>query len=157
MTQRRFWGARAAARGPVLSFVANSADRTKTLGAVRAAGLEDSIQVVGGLSAGSMGWSLTGEITRHRWTVTLYVTACQQAARRGPAGIQDFDYDAKVSGLTSGRYRLRVVHLYVNHLGETLGEPLIVLEQPLTVGRGALQSIVPALCWLSGLLTTMGA
>ena len=150
---RRFWGASATPRGPALAFAAKPADRTKTLGGVRAAVVAESIHVTGGLSAGSLGWSLTGEVARHRWTVTLYVTACQQSRRKGPAGIQDFDYDARVSGLTAGRYRLRVVHLYVDHLGEPLGEAVTVLEQPLTVGRMAMNSVLPALCWL-GLWST---
>jgi hypothetical protein len=153
---RRFWGAGATPRGPTLAFLANAADRTKTLGAVRAAVVAEAIHVTGGLSAGSLGWSLTGEVARHRWTVTLYVTAFQQSRRKGPAGIQDFDYDARVSGLTSGRYRLRVVHLYVDHLGEPLGEPVTVLEQPLLVGRGAMNSLLPALCWLGLWSTTLG-
>ncbi len=154
VTGERFWGARARPRGPALVFVASSADRARTPGVLRAVGTDEAVHVTGGLSAGSLGWTLAAEVVRHRWTLSLYVTARQLSCHRGPAGIEDFDYDARVSGLTAGRYRLRVVHIYADTEGEPLGEPLTVLEQPLVVGKPAIASMLRTVCWLGGLWAT---
>jgi hypothetical protein len=156
MTSERFWGAgaRARLRGPLLEFSAGAADRTTTLGTMAATGGEDEIRITGGLSAGSVGWSLAGEVRRHRWTLTLYVTA-RQRSRRSQAGIQDFDYEGRVTGLTPGRYRLRVVHLYLDQASETVGAPLVVLEIPVTVGRIESAQLSVMLIWVTSLCSMM--
>ena len=158
MSGARFWGAGARPRGPLLTFTAAPADRSRNLGELQAAASENEIHVVGGMSAGTIGWSLGGEILRHRWTLTLYVTARQQQSRRARAGIEDFDYQAQVRGLTPGRYRLRIIHLYLDFQGQPVGAPLVVLEKPLTVGRSGtpnLLSVIGGLGWLCG--TLLGA
>ena len=155
MSNARFWGAGARARGPLLTFTAVQADRSKHLGALQAAARENEIHVRGGMSAGTIGWTLGGEILRHRWTLTLYVTARQQHSRRGRAGIEDFDYQAQVSGLTPGRYRLRIIHLYLDFQGKPVGAPLVVLEQPVTVGRSGTPGLLTAICWLGWAFTTL--
>jgi hypothetical protein len=147
VTTRRFWGASARPQGPALDFSAQVADRRAAPGSWSVSGGSSAIEVAGSLSAGSVGWVLDGEVRRHRWTLTLYVTARRLGPRR-PPGVQDFDYRATVGGLTPGRYLLKVVHLYLDENKEPIGTPLVILERSVSVPLQVPHRTLAMLFWL---------
>ncbi len=91
--------------------------------------------VRGRLSSGSTGWVLSGRASCHRRTIRLEV-----GATRGPgqarASVEDHEYEAVIEGMGTGRYLLRVAHVWL--LSHDLEEVLVMpaFEGPIVVRSG---------------------
>jgi hypothetical protein len=90
------------------------------------------VRARGGLSAGGTGWVVSAQVSRFRRTLRIWVTARQDAQGRD-AGMEDHDYLATVGGLTPGRYRVRISHLYRARREERVGAALDIYEQYVVV------------------------
>jgi len=77
----------------------------------------------GTLSSGSLDWILSARASCYRRTITVEITAVRGPARP-VAGVEDHEYEATLEGAGSGRYRLRVNHVWL--LNADPGEMLVM-------------------------------
>src|SRR5262245_25359020 len=106
MSQRR------SLRLPSLDFISTKSSLRSTPSRFDVTGGEGQVVVRGELSAGRVGWSLSGRVRRHRRMLHLWVTARQVDATDGWE-VEDHRYVATLGDLPPGRYRLRVSHVYI--------------------------------------------
>jgi hypothetical protein len=79
--------------------------------------------VRGRLSSGSTGWVLSARASCYRRTIRLEISAARGRARPR-ASVEDHEYEAVIEGANTGRYILRVNHVWL--LSPTLGEILVM-------------------------------
>jgi hypothetical protein len=90
------------------------------------------VKVRGGLSAGGTGWVVNAQVSRFRRTLRIWITA-RQDQQGGDGDVEDHDYLVTVGGLTPGRYRVRISHLYRPRREERVGSAIDVYEHHVVV------------------------
>lgn len=90
------------------------------------------INLRGNLSVGSRGWKLWARATSFRSTITVQVVASETGRPGGP-DIEHHQYRATIEVPRSGRYYVRVAHVYQPHAATGHGLPAPVFESVLVV------------------------
>ena len=98
--------------------------------------------VRGRLSSGSTGWTLSARASCYRRTIRLEISAVRGPGRPR-ANVEDHEYEAVIDGASTGRYLVRVNHVWL--LSPDLGEILVMpaYEGAIVVAPGGTQ---PAAC-----------
>ena len=91
----------------------------------------DRISIRGGLSAGSLGWVLSANVSCRRRTVTLNIIATHEGQRARP-GVEDHNYEAMIYGLKAGRYALRVNHVWSSKAPDGSSHSVLVYDENFT-------------------------
>ncbi len=93
-----------------LDFLALRLDAPPGPPAFEVEGGAHTVVVRGRLSAGSTGWQLSANASRHRRRITLHVLAQRRAGL--PGGVEDHAYVATLRDVPPGRYRVRLQHVF---------------------------------------------
>jgi hypothetical protein len=91
--------------------------------AMRVESADGRLIVRGRLSSGSTGWVLSARASCYRRTIRLEISAVRRPVRPR-ASVEDHEYEAVIEGAGTGRYLLRVNHVWL--LSPDLGEILVM-------------------------------